>query len=114
MIGMLLLNIIYNVFNNNYYDIYDFIFGNSIVITIILFISSIVFDFCNWHKAVIINNYILSLIYNHQTNYKLLNVIYYIDIVITIFIIIGLIKHINNKNYGHKTKNNKINITRMY
>lgn len=113
MVGMLLLNILYNIFNIDFYNIYDFIFKNSIVTTIILYISSIIFEFCNWHKIVIINNYILTELYIYQRYYKEINIIYNIDIVVTIFIIIELIKHINNKNYGHQIKNNKNNITRI-
>lgn len=45
--------------------------------------------------------------------YDEINIIYNIDIVVTIFIIIELIKYINNKDYGHKIKNNKNNSTRI-
>ena len=112
MVGMLLLNVLYNIFNINFYNIYDFIFENSIVTTIILYISSITFEFCNWHK-IIINNYILSELYNNQTYCESFYILYNIDIVVTIFIIIKLIKYINNKNYGCKIKNNKDNSTRI-
>ena len=50
MVGMLLLNMLYDIFNINFYKIYDFIFEDSIVTTIMLYISSITFEFCNWHK----------------------------------------------------------------
>lgn len=113
MVGMLLLNILYNVFNIDFYNIYDFIFKNSIVTTIILYINSIIFEFCNWHKIVIINNYILTELYIYKNYYKEIHIIYNIDIVVTIFIIIGFINHINNKNYGHQIKDNKNNFTRI-
>lgn len=113
MVGMLLLNILYDIFNINFYKIYDFIFEDSIVTTIILYISSITFEFCNWHKIVIVNNYILNELYTYQKFYEEINIIYNIDIVVTIFIIIELIKYINNKDYGHKIKNNKNNSTRI-
>lgn len=113
MVGMLLLNILYNVFNIDFYNIYDFIFKNSIVTTIILYINSIIFEFCNWYKIVIINNYILTELYIYKNYYEEIHIIYNIDIVVTIFIIIGLINHINNKNYGHQIKDNKNNFTRI-
>lgn len=113
MVGMLLLNILYDIFNINFYKIYDFIFEDSIVTTIILYISSITFEFYNWHKIVIVNNYILNELYTYQKFYEEINIIYNIDIVVTIFIIIELIKYINNKDYGHKIKNNKNNSTRI-
>lgn len=113
MVGMLLLNILYNVFNIDFYNIYDFIFKNSIVTTIILYINSIIFEFCNWYKIVIINNYILTELYIYKNYYEEIHIIYNIDIVVTIFIIIGLINHINNENYGHQIKDNKNNFTRI-
>lgn len=113
MVGMLLLNMLYDIFNINFYKIYGFIFENSIVTTIMLYISSITFEFCNWHKIVIVNNYVLNELYTYQKFYDEISIIYNIDIVVTIFIIIELIKYINNKNYGHKIKNNKNNSTRI-
>lgn len=113
MIGMLLLNMLYDIFNINFYKIYDFIFEDSIVTTIMLYISSITFEFCNWHKIVIVNNYVFSELYTYQKFYDEISIIYNIDIVVTIFIIIELIKYINNKDYGHKIKNNKNNSTRI-
>lgn len=113
MVGMLLLNMLYDIFNINFYKIYDFIFEDSIVTTIMFYISSITFEFCNWHKIVIVNNYVLSELYTYQKFYDEISIIYNIDIVVTIFIIIELIKYINNKDYGHKIKNNKNNSTRV-
>lgn len=113
MVGMLLLNMLYDIFNINFYKIYDFIFEDSIVTTIMFYISSITFEFCNWHKIVIVNNYVLSELYTYQKFYDEISIIYNIDIVVTIFIIIELIKYINNKDYGHKIKNNKNNSTRI-
>lgn len=113
MVGMLLLNMLYDIFNINFYKIYDFIFEDSIVTTIMLYISSITFEFCNLHKIVIVNNYVLNELYTYQKFYEEINIIYNIDIVVTIFIIIELIKYINNKDYGHKIKNNKNNSTRI-
>lgn len=113
MVGMLLLNMLYDIFNINFYKIYDFIFEYSIVTTIMFYISSITFEFCNWHKIVIVNNYVLNELYTYQKIYDEISIIYNIDIVVTIFIIIELIKYINNKDYGHKIKNNKNNSTRI-
>lgn len=33
MVGMLLLNMLYDIFNINFYKIYDFIFENSMIMT---------------------------------------------------------------------------------
>lgn len=113
MVGMLLLNMLYDIFNINFYDVYDFIFEDSIAATIMLYISSVTFEFCNWHKIVIVNNYILNELHTYQKFYDEINIIYNIDIVVTIFIIIELIKYINSKDYGRKIKDNKNNSTRI-
>lgn len=59
MMGLLLNNVLY------YFDIvrpicyiYDFTFGNSIVTTFLLLTCSYLFGFCNWHRLIIISNFI--------------------------------------------------------
>lgn len=56
MIGMLLNNILY------FYDIYsityilDFLIGNSLIATFLLYVCSYVFKFCSWHRLIITAN----------------------------------------------------------
>ena len=107
MAGMLLNNTLY------YYDItnefsytLDFIIGNSIITTILLYVCSNIFKFCIWHKLIITANFINLFIANIDAIFiipcsdKDLLVIYYI--IASIFIIIGTYKHIN-KNDESKT-----------
>lgn len=56
MVGMLLNNSLYfsDVYNICY--IIDFIVGNSVVTMLFLYICSIVFHFCEWHRIIIITN----------------------------------------------------------
>lgn len=65
MVGILFNNILY------YLDKYriisyclDFTIGNSIVTTFLLLICSNLFGFCNWHRLIIISNFIVILIAN--------------------------------------------------
>lgn len=65
MAGMLLNNILYyfNVYDKLSYT-FDFIIGNSIVTTILLYICSNVFHFCIWHRIIITGNLINLIIAN--------------------------------------------------
>lgn len=51
MIGMLLNNIIYyfNV-NNEFSYTLDFVIGNSIITTFLIYVCSYIFNFCIWHR----------------------------------------------------------------
>lgn len=107
MAGMLLNNTLYcyNITNEFSY-LLDFIIGNSIITTILLYICSNIFKFCIWHRLIITANFINLLIANIDAIFiipiydKELLVLYYI--IASIFIIIGTHKHIN-KNDESKT-----------
>lgn len=63
MIGMLFNNILY-CFSDIYIISYllDFIIGNSITTTFLLYVCSYVFGFCKWHRFIITANIINLLI----------------------------------------------------
>lgn len=65
MIGMLFNNILY-CFSDIYIISYilDFIIGNSITTTFLLYVCSYVFGFCKWHRFIITANIINLLIAN--------------------------------------------------
>lgn len=57
MVGMLINNILY--YNDIIYDtpyFIDYIAGNSAINTLLLFICSYTFMFCNWHRLIITAN----------------------------------------------------------
>ena len=63
MVGMLFNNILY-CFSDIYIISYilDFIIGNSITTTFLLYVCSYVFGFCKWHRFIITANIINLLI----------------------------------------------------
>lgn len=65
MVGMLFNNILY-CFSDIYIISYilDFIIGNSITTTFLLYVCSYVFGFCKWHRFIITANIINLLIAN--------------------------------------------------
>lgn len=63
MVGMLFNNLMYYFeIGNNVCYILDFTIGNSIVATILLYVCSNLFGFCNWHRLIITSNLINLLI----------------------------------------------------
>lgn len=59
MVGMLFNNIIYYFdINNTITYTLDFIIGNSIITTILLYVCSYIFKFCKWHRIIITTNLI--------------------------------------------------------
>lgn len=102
MIGMLLNNIMY------YFDVnriisyeFDFIIGNSIITTFLIYLCSYIFNFCIWHRLIITANFINLAIANVDaiisipiTDIQLL-IIYHI--IAAIFIVIATINHIKKK-----------------
>ena len=88
----------------------DFLLGNSIITTILLYICSYVFGFCKWHRLIITANFINLLIANIDSIYKInisdlqLLLVYYF--IYAIFIIINTYNHINKK-HEFKIKNIK-------
>lgn len=102
MAGMLFNNILYynGICDKLSYTL-DFIIGNSIVATILLYICSYVFNFCIWHRLIITANIINITIASLDAIYKLpisdikLLIIYHV--VAAIFIIISTVIHIKKK-----------------
>ena len=100
------------LFNNILYcfsDIYiisyilDFIIGNSITTTFLLYVCSYVFSFCKWHRFIITANIINLLIANLDAYYRIpisdiqLLIVYHF--IAAIFICISTYIHIkNNRN----------------
>lgn len=72
MVGMLFNNILY-CFSNIYIISYllDFIIGNSITTTFLLYVCSYVFGFCKWHRFIITANIINILIANLDAYYRI-------------------------------------------
>ncbi len=112
MTGMLVNNTFY------YFDIYnrysyclDFMIGNSIITTLLLYVCSYVFQFCIWHRLIITANFInvfiasIDVIYGIPITDGQLLVIYYF--IASIFIAISTIIHINKNQNEYKTKNIK-------
>lgn len=89
MVGMLINNILYTFHEiNNYMYIIDFIIGNSIITTFLLFICSYVFRFCNWYRYIIITNFINIII-------SFIDSTFYINIdKIELFVIMNIINAI--------------------
>lgn len=58
-LGMLINNTCYvfNVYPELCF-ILDFLIGNSLITTILIFIASYIFKFCKWHRAMIICNFV--------------------------------------------------------
>lgn len=69
---MLFNNILY-CFSNIYIISYllDFIIGNSITTTFLLYVCSYVFGFCKWHRFIITANIINLLIANLDAYYRI-------------------------------------------
>ena len=72
MVGMLFNNILY-CFSDIYIISYilDFIIGNSITTTFLLYVCSYVFSFCKWHRFIITANIINLLIANLDAYYRI-------------------------------------------
>ena len=49
-----------NYLKYGWFDSYllDFIIGNSLITTFLLFVCSYVFKFCNWYRYIIISNFV--------------------------------------------------------
>ncbi|WP_291625591.1 hypothetical protein [Clostridium sp.] len=63
MFSMILNNILYLLSDNfKYIKLLDFVIGNSLVSTILLYVCSITFNYCNWHRLLITANFINLLI----------------------------------------------------
>jgi hypothetical protein len=115
MIGMLFNNILY-CFSDIYIISYllDFIIGNSITTTFLLYVCSYVFGFCKWHRFIITANIINLLIANLDAYYRIpisdiqLLIVYHF--VAALFICISTYIHIKNNRDERKVKSTKIGI----
>lgn len=102
MTGMLLNNTAYYFgINNELSYTFDFLIGNSIVTTFLIYLCSYIFNFCIWHRLIITANLINLIIANIDAIIRLpitdiqLLIIYYI--IASIFIIYSTIIHICKK-----------------
>lgn len=102
MAGMLINNLLY--FNNIYHlsYIFDYFIGNSIIATFLLIVCSYTFNFCTWHRIIIVANFINITIASIDAVYKIpitdLQLLALYHFVAVVFIIIATINHINKKN----------------
>ena len=96
MVGILLSNILF-IFNNEGYitRVIDFLIGNNIITTFLLYICSNLFGFCKWHRLTITANLcsilfiMIKFIFNIQlTNLSLILTIFNIDLIFLIIILI--------------------------
>ena len=112
MMGMILNNTLYYFDINTTISItFDFIIGNSFVNTFLIIVCSYMFNFCKWHRIIIITNFINLLIAMFDAiigipiNDAYLLSLYYITASISIIII--TINHINKTNDKRTFKNIK-------
>lgn len=119
MVGMLFNNILY-CFSDIYIISYilDFIIGNSITTTFLLYVCSYVFGFCKWHRFIITANIINLLIANLDAYYRIpisdiqLLIVYHF--VAALFICISTYIHIKNNRDDVKLKVLNHDYVRLY
>ena len=96
MAGILISNILYNIFDDDFYSqILDFTIGNSFITIFLLYICSYLFGFCKWHRLTITANLcsilfiMIKFIFDLQlSNLSLILTIFNIDIIFLIIILI--------------------------
>lgn len=100
MFSMIFNNTLYLLSDNfKYIKLLDFVIGNSLVSTILLYVCSITFNYCSWHRLLIIANFInlliaaLDYIMNFNvTNLSLILIYITIDFIFIILCIIHKFK----------------------
>ena len=99
MAGILVNNLLYSLESSKINLIIDFIFGNSFTATLLFYICSYIFRFCNWHRLVITCNFINitlatidGVIGFSTTNTQQLLLFFTIDLIFIILIIIHKFK----------------------
>lgn len=105
--GMLFNNLLY--FNDIYVlsYVFDYMLGNSMIISILLFACSIVFKFCPWHRIIILADIVNITISLADSVYMLpasdlqLLAVYYL--ISSVFIIIAVWNHLKYRNYDKET-----------
>lgn len=100
MAGMLLNNTLcYFCTDLDTIYLLDYIIGNSIVTTILLFVCSYIFNYCDWHRLIISANFVNISVANIDAIYHInitdlqLLCVYYIVSIMTI--IMAITNHIN-------------------
>ena len=59
LVGIFIVNIIYYFrLNKILVHINNYLFGNSIIVIIFLYIASKLFGFCKWHRIILLGNFI--------------------------------------------------------
>lgn len=113
MAGMLVNNTLYYLEIPYISIALDFTIGNSYLGTFLIYVCSLIFNFCTWHRIIIIANFINlniafidSLITLPITDIELLSIYYIIS---SIFIIIAVVNHVKQK-----TKDTPRTTTRIY
>lgn len=88
-----------------------YVFGGSINLCLFLLIASYLYDFCAWHKLLILANFINNTIILYNRVYNVSNrtlAIIFITMLVYIFIIaIFTIAHIIKYRHERKTRDNK-------
>lgn len=109
MVGMLFNNTLYYAYDTYTASyIIDFLIGNSVITTLLLFVCSYTFGFCKYYRIIILANFINVLIASLDASVVLpisdikLLLTYYI--IASIFIIVATYSHVkNNKNAKQQT-----------
>lgn len=113
MMGMFINNTMYYFeINNSFSYCLDFALGNSIVCTFLILVCSYVFNFCKWHRFIILGNFINLIVANLDAiikiNIKDIYLLLLCYLISGIFIVFSTITHLNNKKYGKSSiANNK-------
>lgn len=95
MVGMLINNtLFYFRINTKLITIFEYSFGNSIILILLFYVCSYLFKFCNWYRLILTANFInltiavVDILFTIPiSNFQLL-VLYYTISVLFIFIII--------------------------
>lgn len=113
MMGMFINNTMYYLeINNSFSYCLDFALGNSIICTFLILICSYVFNFCKWHRYIILGNFINLIIANLDAiikiNIKDIHLLLLCYFISGIFIIFSTITHLSDKKYDKSSiTNNK-------
>lgn len=112
MLAMLINNTLYYI-TSSYTAAYtiDFIFGNSLIFTILLLMISYRFNYCEWHKLIITGNIINVTIASYDATFGIpftdmqLLLTYYI--ISCIFLLAAAYTHIKQVHHERKAKTTK-------
>lgn len=105
MVGMLINNTLYcfDIITKTYH-LLNYLTGNSLIATILLYVCSYIFKFCNWYRLIVTSNLInisISILYIYIkppiTDFQLLVTYYTIYVLFILLIIIKKFKCNENK-----------------